>query len=74
MSFIGLDFESPLGGCSACAMVGNGRKAREVWKEPLRFGAARCAGALDALEESARGEETRGRDMDMGADAGTEEG
>ena len=64
---IGFDLDAvfvDLEGCRAWAMVGNGRRAREVAKAEFRFGrVGLCMGALAALDESASGDETRGRVM-----------
>jgi hypothetical protein len=69
MSLIGFDLDAvfvDLDGWRASAMPGNGRRAREVAKTEFRFGrVGLCIGALAALDESASGDETRGRVMVM---------
>ena len=66
---IGFDLDAvfaDLDGWRALAMPGNGRRAREVAKTEFRFGrVGLCMGALAALDESASGDETRGRVMVM---------
>lgn len=55
-----------LDGCSAWEIVGKGRRAREVAKPGLRFaGVGRAVVPCAGVEELAKGEETRGRDMVM---------
>jgi hypothetical protein len=50
-------------GCIVCEMVGNGRRARDGMKEGFRLGTIRCAAVRLLCDESANGDETRGRDI-----------
>lgn len=66
MSFTGFDdladvFDAA-GGWMRCEMVGNGLKAREEGNEGLRFATMRWAAGTLPDCESARGEETAGRE------------
>ena len=70
MSLMGFDFErlADLEGWRAWEMVGNGRSARDVAKPGLRLGLNAGRGAelvAGPLAAAARGEETRGRDIDV---------
>jgi hypothetical protein len=46
-------------------MEGNGRRARDGKKEGFRLGTIRCEAARLPCDESASGDETRGRDIDI---------
>jgi hypothetical protein len=50
-------------GCSACEMVGNGRRARDDGKEAFRRGIIRWVAVRPLLDESASGEDIIGRDI-----------
>lgn len=61
-------------GCSACEIVGNGRRARDGGKEAFRRGIIRGVAILPLLDESASGEEIIGRDIVIVAGWFNEEG
>lgn len=52
-------------GCKVWEIVGKGRRACEGGKDVFRRGAIRAAEARPLCEESARGDETMGRDIDI---------
>jgi len=56
-------FADALGGCMRCEMLANGRRAREDGNEVLRFGRGRLVAGIFVCEDSARGDDTAGRDI-----------
>lgn len=66
MSFTGFDdlvdvFDAAWG-CIRCEIVGNGLKARDEGNDGLRLATMRCAAGTLPDCESARGDETTGRE------------
>jgi hypothetical protein len=62
MSLIGAFFVEEVG-CIVFEMEGNGRRARDDWKEGFRLGMILWAAVRPLCDESASGEETKGRDI-----------
>lgn len=62
MSLTGAFFVEEVG-CNVWEMEGNGRSAREDWNVVFLLGIMRCAAVRPLCDESASGEETRGRDI-----------